>query len=159
MILLAGQNSVFERAEPYLRRLGGDLRYLGSKVGAAAALDLALLSYSIGAMLGLFHGALICESEGTSVGLIGSLFTDSWAVNRGKRARDRATVIEHGTFDKTEASLGVWNSALQRILQQARDAGMGAEFPDFAAGVFERATRAGFGHEDVSALIKTMRST
>ena len=36
---------------------------IGPNIGAAAALDLALLSKHIGMVLGVIHGALVCRSE------------------------------------------------------------------------------------------------
>ena len=54
-----------------------------------------------------------------------------------------------------------WNHAANRIYKrvenQARDAGINCEFPDFVAGLFGRAIAAGHGQEDVAALVKVFR--
>ena len=156
LILICGDEVAFQTSEPCLSCLGS-LRYLGSNPSMASALDLALLSYIIGAMLGLFHGALICESESTSVSLLGSLI-EARAILMGKRARDRTKVIESGKFGESEARLGMWKGALQRVADQAHDAGMDGEFPKSVLRIFDRATAAGFASEDVSAIIKVMRN-
>jgi 3-hydroxyisobutyrate dehydrogenase-like beta-hydroxyacid dehydrogenase len=157
MILASGAEPAFRRSEPYLRCLGGDLRYLGERAGAAATLDLALLTYNFGTILGLVHGALMCEAEGIGIDRLGTMFTASRAALMGERARQRADVIHHARFSDPGASLSVWNGALQRIREQARAAGINAEFPDFAAAIFERAIAAGLAGEDVTALIKVLR--
>ena len=46
---------------------------------------------------------------------------------------------------------------MRRIQQQALDAGINNEFPEFVSGLFKRAIAAGHGKEDVSALIKSLR--
>ena len=42
-------------------------------------------------------------------------------------------------------------------MEQARDAGINGEFPDFAANILSRAMHAGYGSEDVAALVKVLR--
>ena len=46
---------------------------------------------------------------------------------------------------------------MQRLQTQARDAEMSSEFPNFISGMFKRAIAAGYGEEDVAALIKVLR--
>ncbi len=82
-ILVAGAQAAFEACEPLLKCLGGDLRYLGENVGAASALDLAWLSELYGVILGVVHGARLCEAEQVSVALYGSLFTEGEGLPRG----------------------------------------------------------------------------
>jgi len=41
-ILISGDENIFRDCEPYINSLAGDVRYVGEKIGAAAALDLAV---------------------------------------------------------------------------------------------------------------------
>jgi 3-hydroxyisobutyrate dehydrogenase-like beta-hydroxyacid dehydrogenase len=152
-ILFAGPKAAFERCERLLRCLGSDLRYLGDNIGAAAALDLAWLCQRYGLFLGVAHGARLCESENVSLDLYASMFPE------GDRARSVAGVIHANAFENPGATLSVWAGALKRVESQARDAGINCEFPDFVAGLFERAIAAGYGEEDVAALVKVFRHT
>jgi 3-hydroxyisobutyrate dehydrogenase-like beta-hydroxyacid dehydrogenase len=43
------------------------------------------------------------------------------------------------------------------FVEQAREAGINAEFPTFALGLFQKALDAGFGNEELGALIKVLR--
>lgn len=63
LIAVAGAEATWNDCQSLLDALSNDVRYLGEAVGAAAALDIAVLSYYVCAHLGLVHGALICESE------------------------------------------------------------------------------------------------
>lgn len=56
-----------------------------------------------------------------------------------------------------EATVAVWDAVSCRFKEQARDAGISSKFPDFAANIIRRATHAGYGDEDVAALIKVLR--
>ncbi len=155
-ILIAGSEAAFERCEAFLNCLGGDLRYLGENIAAAAALDLASLSYSLGKYVGFAHGARLCESEGVGADLFASLFAE------GDRARELAEIIHAGAYELSSlhpgATIRVWEGVVQRLQTQARDAEMNNELPNFMSGIFKRAIAAGHGEEDVAALIKALRS-
>ncbi len=155
MILIAGSEVAFERCEPFLNCLGGDLRYLGENIAAAAALDLSCLSYSLGKYVGFAHGARLCESEGVGADLFASLFAE------GERARELAEIVHAGDYELSSlhpgASIRVWEGVVHRLQTQARDAEMNSEIPNFISSIFKRAIAAGHGEEDIAALTKVLR--
>lgn len=154
-ILFSGSKSVFETSQPLLRCLGGDLRFIGEKVGAAAALDLAGLPSSLGMYVGFAHGARLCEAEGVSLDHFAALHPE------GDRIRELADIVHAEAFALGSlhpgASIRIWEECIQRLQAQARDAGMSSEFPDNISGIFKRAVAAGIGEEDLAALIKVLR--
>ena len=151
MFLIAGDEDTYEQCKPILVCLGGDLRYLGSEITAAAVIDLAYLTQEMSTCLGAIHGALLCESENVGIDIFASVLPD------GHPAKDLMRVIHANKFDDPEATLVVWNGALQRIQMQARDTGINSDIPDFVSGLFKRAISAGYGEEDIAALIKVLR--
>jgi len=151
-ILFAGPDAAYRRAEPLLRCLGGDLRYLGDNVTAAAVLDMALLTHELCSDIGILHGANLCQAEDVGVDLLASMFAD------GHPAKKLASLIHAGSGGGLGATISVWNAALQRIRTQTSDAGINSEVPDFIAGLFDRAIAAGHGDEDLVALIKLLRA-
>ena len=57
--LVAGHDKIFQDCEHYLKFLGHDIRYLGSNIGAAAALNLAIIGRFVaksGYLFSLFSG-------------------------------------------------------------------------------------------------------
>lgn len=152
-ILFAGPEPAWREVEGLLDCLGGLVRYLGENIRAASALDLGWLCQRYGLFLGVVHGAYLCESEDVNVGLYATMFPE------GDRARMLAEIIGSGDFTDTGATLTVWEGALRRIQQQAADAGLNGEIPDFTSSFFQRAIAAGHGDEDVAALIKVLRGT
>jgi 3-hydroxyisobutyrate dehydrogenase-like beta-hydroxyacid dehydrogenase len=66
-ILLSGDEAAYERAGKLIECLGGTVRYPGTNVSAASALDLAWLCESYGRFLAVTHAACLCEAEGVGV--------------------------------------------------------------------------------------------
>lgn len=155
-LLVAGPADAFERCEPLLRSLAGGLTYVGAPVGAASALDCAILSFVFGAYLGALHGARICEAEGLRVDEFGAMLAELVPVVGGE-VRQLSERIQANRYDKTQAALRIYHAAAARLAIQARDSRIDADFPAYAAGALERGMSAGFGGEDLAALIKVLR--
>jgi 3-hydroxyisobutyrate dehydrogenase-like beta-hydroxyacid dehydrogenase len=151
MILGAGTKAAFAACESAMRSLGGDLRYLGERIGAPAALDLAWLSERFGSFVGAAHGARLCEAEGVGIDLYASLFAE------GQSAKRFADVIHRNAYENPSATLQVWTAALERIQDHAHDVGINREVPDFVMGILKRAIAAGHGREHVAALSKVLK--
>ncbi len=154
-LLFSGSEAAFQRSEAFLKCLGGDLRYLGENIAAAAALDLAELSESLGKYAGIVHGARLCEAEGVGADLFATLFAE------GDRARELAEIVHAGDYTLGSlypgATIRVWEEVVQRLQTQARDAGMNGDLPDYLSRLYKRAVAAGHGEEDIAALIKVLR--
>ncbi len=151
-LLLSGDEAAHRQAGHLLDCLGGTVRYLGANVRAASALDLAWLCIRYGRFMALIHAASIGKSEDVGVDEFISLFPDS------PNIQYYANVIHEESFHEHTASLTVWDAALQRIQQQGVDAGINTDIPDFVAGYFKKALDAGFGEENVMALVKVLQA-
>ncbi len=151
-ILLSGDEMAQEQAGRLLECLGGTVRYLGSNVSAASALDLAWLTTCYGRFMAIIHAANLCKSEDVGIDDFISLFPDE------PDTQHYAKVIHEGTFHECTATLQVWGAALQRIQQQGVDANINTQVPDFVASFFKKAVDAGYGEENVMALVKVLQS-
>lgn len=156
-ILVSGAESAFRTSEPLLKILAENLSFLGEKVGAASALDCAVLSFFVGGLLGSLHGARICEAEGLRVDEFGSLLADTAPILGGD-VKHLGETIQVGKYENPQAALKTWAAALGRIVQQARDAQINSEFPIFASALFQKGITAGYEMEEVSSLIKVLRA-
>ncbi|MPY91165.1 MAG: NAD(P)-dependent oxidoreductase [Luteitalea sp.] len=157
-ILVSGAESAYRRSEAVLSVFGGNVKYLGEPVGAAATMDLATLSYVYGAALGFFHGARIAESEGFRVDHYGGLVAEI-SPSFGEFFRHEGAVIQSGDYRISESPLKISAEATERLAQAARESGLNAEFPVFASGLFKRALAAGYGDQELAALIKVLRAS
>jgi 3-hydroxyisobutyrate dehydrogenase-like beta-hydroxyacid dehydrogenase len=150
-ILLSGDAAAHERSGGLLECLGGAVSYLGSNVGAASALDLAWLTTCYGRFMAIIHAANLCKSEDVGIDDFISLFPDKPDIQH------YAKVIHEETFHECTATLQVWGAALQRIQQQGVDANINTQVPDFVASFFKKAVDAGYGEENVMALVKVLQ--
>lgn len=150
-ILLSGERAAYEQVASLMACLGGEVRYLGTNVGDASALDLAWLTTRYGQFMAIVHAANVCRSEGASLKDFIALFPDDPVLQR------YVQVIEDGSYHECTATLRVWGAALERIRRQGKDAGISTEIPDFISGYFNRAVEAGYGEENVMALFKTLK--
>ncbi|XYI03561.1 NAD(P)-dependent oxidoreductase [Sorangium sp. So ce1128] len=155
-ILVSGSDAAYRKSKPLLERMAGTVPYLGEKVGAASALDLAFLSNVFLAILGFYHGARICEAEGLRVADLGSMLADV-APAIGAMIKHDAHVIQSETYGDPEASLETCLRGAEILLRQAKEAGINADLPVFAAGLFRKGVTAGHGAESPGALVKVLR--
>lgn len=151
LILISGPRAAFDRAQSCLKSLAGRLRYLGENIASAAALDVALLTKTLGLMVGVIHGARICEAEGVGVATFASTLPPA------EDSRSFADLIARKAFASPGATMRTWYGAVQRIAQQARDAGINGEVPAFLDSLFKRGIAAECGDEDMTALVKVLR--
>lgn len=155
-IFLSGSQAAYAKAGQALKAMGGGLMYRGPEPGAAAAWDIATLSCMFGAMFGFFHGVRVCEAEGLGVGAFGEMVGQIAPVI-GEMIRSQGTAIEAADFANPESSMAICAASGELFQRQAREAGIGAEFPAFADGLFRRAMAAGLGEEKLAAMVKVLR--
>lgn len=155
LIAVAGEKQTFDGAARLLGDLSSDIRYLGPSVGAAAALDVAVLSYYICTHLGLVHGALVCEAEDLRPDVFASVIADSMPSDV-EEIRNLGRALQTGDFDNPGASVDVYSGVLNRILEQARDASINAEIAEFANSLYKRGIAAGLGAQEVVALTRVL---
>jgi 3-hydroxyisobutyrate dehydrogenase-like beta-hydroxyacid dehydrogenase len=155
-IVVSGREGLYQRHELQLRKLAGNLTFLSDDVGKSAALFSAMLSYLAGHWIGLCQGARVCEVEGVSVTAFGSMLAELTPL-LGIEAKHLSEVIENDDYTDPESTIKTAGTDVIRLVQHARESGINAEFPTFAAGLFRRAIDAGYGAEEHAALIKVLR--
>jgi len=154
IILVGGNQSSYEGVQKYLNPLGGDLRFLGENIGAAAAVGLGVLSVSVALYMGVAHGAHICKTEGVEVGHLASV------LYHGPKCKEMAEIIDTSSYELGSlydgASLSVYNDIVKSILSHANDTESNSELPAFLSQIYQRGVDAGFGEEDRAALVKVL---
>lgn len=156
MIFTSGSQATFESTESLLSALSSNVRFLGTAVGAAAGMNLAMMSYYVCTHLGLIQGALVCEAEGIRPDLLASLIVESMPSDT-EEIQHLGKVLQSGKFDNPGASIGVYSGGMDSMLEQARDASINTEIAEFVDGLYKRGMAAGLEQEEVVALIKILR--
>ncbi|HDR4902995.1 TPA: NAD(P)-dependent oxidoreductase [Bacillus cereus] len=155
-IFTSGSLKAFQQSEQILKCLAGNVPYLGEQVSAASSTDLAFLSYLFGSYLGFFHAARILESDGLRIDDFGSMIAHVSQVV-GEVIKYESAVIQTETYDNPQSSINMCMTTVELFMEQAQEAKINNEFPMFAQGLFKRALDAGYGNEELAALIKIMR--
>lgn len=154
-IVVSGSKEAFAHSQAFFDCLGGETSYLGENVGKPAALDLAAFSVSLAHYVGTAYANRLCEVEDVGLDLFASLYPE------GSRERQMAEIVHAGDFRLGSrhdgASIRVWAECVQRMQSQANDTQMNSELVDFLSSIFKRAGAAGYGEEDLAALIKVLR--
>jgi 3-hydroxyisobutyrate dehydrogenase-like beta-hydroxyacid dehydrogenase len=151
-ILFAGPADLYKSCKPILDCLGGDLRHVSEDVGAAAVLDMALLTHQLSNYLGVWHGARACEAEGLGVDVFASMLPPD------DPAAHLAWRVHKADYANPGATLDVWNAALDRIVEHARTAKINRETPELISSLFRRAIALGHGKRDIATVIEVLRA-
>lgn len=155
-IFTSGSLTAFQQSEPILRALAGNAPYYGEKVSAAASIDLAFLSYLFSSYLGLVHAARILEADDLRVDDFGTMIAHISPMI-GQVLKYQSEVIQNGDYEHPQSSLHMSMTTVELLMEQAREANMNNELPVFFQSLFQRGLDAGYGEEEVAALIKIMR--
>ncbi len=151
-LLVAGPRELYDDAISYIGYLGGDVRYLGPTIGAAAALDMAVVSRLVANTVAIVYGIHICEAEGVSLSNYAGMFAE------GDRARHLARVVASGNYtDDIAATVGTSIEAATAIRDMAAELGINTELPDFILSLYQRAAAAGYREKDNASLIEVFR--
>jgi len=153
-LLFSGAQEAYDKCAPFIKTLGGDIRYLGSTVGAAAALDMAVVTRLVTITVATVYGIHICESEGVPL----QQFTDMYP--EGDRSHHLAKNIETDRFDQNiAATVGTSIEVSTAIRSMAIDLGINTELPDLILGLYHRVAAAGCAELDNASLIKAFRGS
>ncbi|PST82557.1 3-hydroxyisobutyrate dehydrogenase [Pedobacter yulinensis] len=155
-ILLSGREETFQAQAELLAVLGGGNTYLGNNIGAAAAMDLATLSYVYGAYLGFLQGVLFVDSEQLDLDVYGKTVA-RMSASFGQFLQHQGKAIARQQFEVTQSPMSISLEAIDRIVDAAKTAGLHAALPELIAGLLHKATAAGYGNEELAALIKVLR--
>jgi 3-hydroxyisobutyrate dehydrogenase-like beta-hydroxyacid dehydrogenase len=150
-IIVSGDNDAWEKCNPVLSCLCGNLNFAGTKIDSAKVLDLAFIVQRLGLFMGVFQGLLLCESAGVSLDVYES------TIAADARVKLIARTIHNETFSDPVNSIKLWKEALHHLHQQAQETNTNSEVLDFIEDKFQRAETAGIEEEDLAALIKLFR--
>lgn len=156
-ILVSGSQRAFDTSHELLARMAATVSYLGDRVSAASAFDLAFLSMLFGALAGFYHAITIAESERLPLSELAGLIETS-APTMAQMMRHDASTVESGAFEHPEATLDICHQALSLIERSARESGLDATVPSFLVRLFAAGQSAGLGAESPAALVKLLRS-
>jgi 3-hydroxyisobutyrate dehydrogenase-like beta-hydroxyacid dehydrogenase len=157
-ILAAGSQDAWREAKPVVMCLGSNSRYLGEKVSAPAALNAALMFSDLALTMAMVQGVQIIEKEGMDIDEYVGMLAEIVSANDGREIRRQGNAIARNAFGDTEAALETWEAAIVGLVEDHARLGIDVGFPRAICSLLNRAAEAGYGKEEVAAVIKVMRN-
>jgi 3-hydroxyisobutyrate dehydrogenase-like beta-hydroxyacid dehydrogenase len=155
-LMMAGAQDVWSRCQPLLVDLGGGATYLGENLNVPPALDAALIAPLIGTAMGAIQGALFCEKEGFPVESYREMMASMLPVAQHQIDYLLSTIAED-RFGAPEAALQTYAAGVTTMVAECRSRGINGEFVEYVDGLLRRSVAAGYGEEELSAVIKVLR--
>jgi 3-hydroxyisobutyrate dehydrogenase-like beta-hydroxyacid dehydrogenase len=154
-IFYSGPEELFNRVKPVLLALGGRTLFVGNEIGHASALDIAVLTFGVSAMLGFLQGQVVWDGENLPAGgfletikgmmpVIEALFADM----------SRRISIKDYTGD--QASLEAYSAVIKQLATWCRDRRVAPTLPDAYVALMGQAIDAGNGQSDFACLYELL---
>jgi 3-hydroxyisobutyrate dehydrogenase-like beta-hydroxyacid dehydrogenase len=154
-ILTVSSSDTWHAYGDVVRQLGGASRRVGSEPGALAALFAALFVTRQGFMLGMIHGALVCQKAEVPL----HVFADQIPVSM-KLMQDYyklfADTVPTGNSDNAEATLAIYADAMDNALATFKESGAPSALPQLLCDLAHAAIRDGYGDKQLTVLAEQM---
>jgi 3-hydroxyisobutyrate dehydrogenase-like beta-hydroxyacid dehydrogenase len=131
-------------------------RFLGSDPGLAALHDLALLGLMWSALAGFYHAAALLGAERLDVATFAPLAAD-WLTTVAGYLPDEAREIDTGNYVTDVSTVALNATAMSRLLEASRDAGIDATVPASIKTLLDRRLADGHGAEGLAGLVELIR--
>ena len=155
---VAGNAEVWEAVSDVVLCLGGGSGYIGENVAAGAELDQANILFGLTSSLAVIHGAHMVQQVGLDVEVYAEAMVDATAEVLAAQFRRYARNIVTGNFKETAASIAAWLATMEGRVGDDQRGKPGAALLEGIGALLRRAIEEGYGDEDLSAVIKLLRS-
>lgn len=157
-VFYSGSKAGFDRHEETLKAFSNAPVFAGEAVGAASALDCAILQAYYGGCLAFLHAAALCEAEG----IPGTAFLDYKAAFVGLidiTADAAREMMDQQDFSGVQCSLDTHVAALKNIVRMSEDSGVAPEVPRAIHQAYQDTVASGRGGLELPALYEFFRRT
>ena len=157
MLVVAGSQEAWRVGEPVVNYLGANSRYLGENVTEPTALNAAAILPMLGGIMGMIQGIQIVEKEGMDVGKCVDIIADIFESGDAYGIRRQGNAIARNAFSDSDEAIETWEAACTRLIEGYAGRGINFELLQLMRDHLKRAMEAGYGGEEVAAVIKVMR--
>ena len=155
-VFYAGDRAVFDAHKATLQALANNTVFVAEAIGAAAALDCAILEAFYGGCLAFLHAAAICESEGVSSSRFFQ-YKRSFLSGIDITADAAQPMLERRDYSGDQCSLDTHVAALAHIASLSHQAGLDSRLPDTLYALYAAASAAGLGDKELPAVYEMFR--
>jgi 3-hydroxyisobutyrate dehydrogenase-like beta-hydroxyacid dehydrogenase len=155
MVFYAGSRAAFDMHERALQALAKNTVFVAEAIGAAAALDCAILETYYGGCLAFLHAAAICESEGIPTSRFFK-YKASFLGLIDVTADAAGPMLERHEYSGDQCSLDTHVAALAHIVSLSREAGLDGTLPNALHQQYAAAAAAGLGSLELPAVYELL---
>ena len=155
-ILVAGPGDGWERCRDIVMKLAGSSVHISDRPAALAVLFSALFLPRQAFMFGMIAGARLVEAAGIPVETYVSQLPQTLSAAQFYVQLVGETIPSE-SYSDPGASIEVYAAAYRDMLKTFGDLGVNAELPELLYNKVEQGLEAGYGDEELSALIKLLR--
>ena len=155
-LLIAGDEAAWTSSQTVILALGPASQYLGQTVTAPATLDFAVIFPTVTLMLAVVQSIHALEGSGISAETYADMISPLFG-SAGKGIKELVSNIAQNDFSQTEASLGVWQAALENASNSFRPGPKNLDLVDAVSEILSGAVEQGFGNQNLAAAIEYMR--
>lgn len=155
-LLIAGHEAAWSSAQAVVLTLGPASQYLGDNVTAPATLDFAVIFPTVTLMLAVVQSIHALEGTGVSTETYADMISPLFG-GVGSSIKALAHCIAQNDFSQTEASLAVWQAALDNASNSFRPGPKNLDLVDAVSQILSGAVEHGYGSLNLAAAIEYMR--
>lgn len=159
LVLYAGGRAAFESSAGLRLALGGRAIHVSEDLGAAAALDAALIANLWGGVFAAMQGAALCDAEHIDLELYVTLLAALQPVTQRAVARllDHVSRRAYAATTTTAASLRVHRLGVAHLIAACEERGVNAQLPRAWAAMMEPTSTAGHDEDELAAIFPVIR--
>jgi 3-hydroxyisobutyrate dehydrogenase-like beta-hydroxyacid dehydrogenase len=155
IVVYSGPRDTFDDSREVFLALGGNPQHVGEDIGAAVTFDRVYYAFAYGMTQSFIQGAALAHAKGFSIEAyaniaLARLPTFVWKL---QVFADMIAARNHGG---AQASLDVFKDSFVGTLQMCRDLGVDDSLPSAMMDNFARASAAGYGEQEISALFEVL---
>lgn len=155
-LLLAGDKTAYDAAESLLKVYTPQTRYLGTDPVKSSALNLAMLSGTLGMTIGIMNGAALCEAAGIPFQELVKDLPENVAYDADVLV-ESFRKIENDALDSSDAPIEGWARIADLMIEFQEETGYGTDVSAFVKQFYDKADKLGLGSHDVGSLIQALR--
>lgn len=156
LLLLSGDQAVFDRHADVVRLVGGDARHVGPDHGLASLLDIGMLEVFFAGMTSFLHATAMLSAQGVSATEFlpfARVMVDILPGTFEGLARD----VDAGSYPGTEDNLAMELTALSHIAEASDEIGLDSRLPQLIRDLAAAAVDAGHGGDGWSRVVEVLR--
>jgi 3-hydroxyisobutyrate dehydrogenase-like beta-hydroxyacid dehydrogenase len=154
-IFYSGPEELFNHAKPVLVAFGGRTIFVGNEIGQASALDIAVLTFGVSAMVGFLQGQVVWDGEKLPAGGFLETIKGMMPVMEAVFA-DMSRRISIKDYTGDQASLEAYSAVTKQLASWCKDRRVAHSLPDAYVALMGQAIDAGKGQSDFACLYELL---